>query len=756
MDSVSYIPPARRSMSDDELANLLSRPHASEASLLEAMQVLESQTRLREEDDAAIAAWCSQMRSLNTADSLAALNVHLGVPDSAPMAVTPVLESSIAPPPEAPAASSPPKSLFEELAAAASAATPQQQFVAASPVLPAPPVVSEQPAPEPSASVEENSQQEEIAEPALEIPDAQVDAVDVPPTASAQAVFPLVPIVLPMPAADSQQVTPETHADSAVGSAEQEALELEEGSDKPELGEFDQLLAIAPQSSAAYLDDAKASVSTAHSVSSNQRASSLFFNWLPIVASVVPVILAVYLHSLGLGLTESVTAFSVAVFAAFVTTTTGAIAGKRSGLQTFIVSRATFGVYGARIPAAVFAVLKLAAASVFVLLLVIASDKAQTGWSVEGVSATRWPVGPISVALWQVIIGLSVAVVAAISFVKLRYVKFLNLILGFAAFAFVVASLAIRLASSPLELSFKAIESWPMTLGSSALVFAAFGTLWSSSGADFASGLKKEIRGSNVVGWSFLSLFVVPVAIGVATLLVMQGTPVSFELLSFASILPEQLRPYGFGVLGALILLLAALELRSTRLALMAVNGWFGSNIARAFLALAFVALSLAGWHFYSTQGILYNLKDYALICSIPVAAWLGIFTTDTLFRRIAFHEVSLTRSYGFYGNFNWVNLVGWAVASGLGFGFITSSLQEFQWTGFLSKLSVNPPFWSDANLGLALAFAIGVLMPLVLGIPRIRRQEAEVLAIESRRYELRDVIMAGDSSPQSDSASNE
>jgi hypothetical protein len=86
----------------------------------------------------------------------------------------------------------------------------------------------------------------------------------------------------------------------------------------------------------------------------------------------------------------------------------------------------------------------------------------------------------------------------------------------------------------------------------------------------------------------------------------------------------------------------------------------------------------------------------------------------------------------------------------------MTSSLQEFQWTGFLSKLSVNPTFWSDANLGLALAFALGVLMPLVLGIQRIRRQEAEVLAIESRRYELRDVIMVGDSSPQSDSASNE
>jgi purine-cytosine permease-like protein len=211
--------------------------------------------------------------------------------------------------------------------------------------------------------------------------------------------------------------------------AEQAASEAEEVEAVDSVSDFDVLIGIAPQSSSDFLDEARASVSTAHSASSNQHASSLFFNWLPIFGSVAPVLIAVYLHSLGLSLSESLLALSAAILAAFVTTTTGAIAGKRSGLQTFIVSRATFGVYGARIPAAVFAILKLVAASLMVLLLVIASNKAQDGWSVEGVTATRWQVGPISVALWQIIIGVSVIVVTAISFVKLSFVKFLNLLL---------------------------------------------------------------------------------------------------------------------------------------------------------------------------------------------------------------------------------------------------------------------------------------------------------------------------------------
>jgi hypothetical protein len=339
----------------------------------------------------------------------------------------------------------------------------------------------------------------------------------------------------------------------------------------------------------------------------------------------------------------------------------------------------------------------------------------------------------------------AVFLVAITSFIKLRYIKFLNFFVGVIASLAVVAALAVQLASSKLQIKFEALSSWPLTLGASAILFAAMGSVWSSSGADFASLLKKSTKGSFVIAWSSLILFAVPSSIAVATLILLENVPAQRELLGFSSIVPEAAEPYAYGIFAAVTLLLAALELRSTRLAVRGIYSRLSGPWVRIFLALAFVAISLAGWHFYSTQGLLFNLRDYALVLSVPVAAWLGIFSADSLMRRIAYHDISLTRSYGFYGNYNLTNLIGWVVASALGLGMLSSSLTEFGWVGFLARHSVSPAFWAQSNLGIAAAFAIGVLCVLCLGVPRIKRQEAEVLSIESRRYELRDVLITSE-----------
>ena len=125
----------------------------------------------------------------------------------------------------------------------------------------------------------------------------------------------------------------------------------------------------------------------------------------------------------------------------------------------------------------------------------------------------------------------------------------------------------------------------------------------------------------------------------------------------------------------------------------------------------------------------------------VPVAAWSGIFVSDILIRRIAYHEISLSRAYGFYKSVNWVNLSAWVAGSGLGYGLIYSEQLGFGWTGYLADLMVNQEFWATTSFGLIIAFAFGSLVPVVAGIPRIKRQEAEVLAIESRRDDLKDIF---------------
>ncbi len=731
MDSANFTPPARRSMSDAELAEALNQPHTDESSIMGAMKLLQEQSELRSADLMNEAAWVAEMKRINSVESLAAIESFLNGTFSTLDAFTPSSTDQ-----DVPAVS-----LFEEIA--------QQKSATALDVI--------------EASVESF--------------EPQLPASGADPLAEFPAIFPLVPVAAAPDISVKAAAISETVAEQVtprIENVEQQATEYEEeqvapsvefevsaevpgASDDAQVGErsdfmgenavesFDSFVPIEPISSSEVLHEVRTAVSTAHGPRANQGASALFFNWLPMGGSILPVVLAVYLHSLGLSSTEAVIAFTLASFAAFATTTAGALAGKRAGLPTFVVSRATFGVFGARLPAAFFAVLKLFSASVMVLLLVIASQNALAGWSVEGPTATRWAVGPVSVALWQVIIGVSVLLVAVTSFIKLRYIKFLNLFVGFVASLGVFAALAMQLSSARISLHFDSTLSWPLTLGSSAILFAAMGSVWSSSGADFASLLRKSSKGSFVIAWSGLILFIVPSVVATATLVLLQNVDAKNELLGFASIVPAVAEPYAYGVFAAVVLLLAALELRSTRLAVRGIYSRFAGPYARFVLALAFVAISLAGWHFYSTQGLFYNLKDYALVLSVPVAAWLGIFSADSLMRRIAYHDISLTRSYGFYGNYNWINLFGWILASALGLGMLSSNLQEFGWVGFLARHSVSPAFWAQSNLGVALAFAVGVLVVLCLGVPRIKRQEAEVLSIESRRYELRDVLITAE-----------
>jgi uncharacterized membrane protein len=89
----------------------------------------------------------------------------------------------------------------------------------------------------------------------------------------------------------------------------------------------------------------------------------------------------------------------------------------------------------------------------------------------------------------------------------------------------------------------------------------------------------------------------------------------------------------------------------------------------------------------------------------------------------------------------NLTNLLGWIAAVFLGWGLIKSNLFELQWLGYLSGYASNSIFWAVSNFGIVIAFAVGLLLPVAVGIPRIKKQEAEVLQIEARRNDLRDVL---------------
>jgi hypothetical protein len=287
--------------------------------------------------------------------------------------------------------------------------------------------------------------------------------------------------------------------------------------------------------------------------------------------------------------------------------------------------------------------------------------------------------------------------------------------------------------------------SWLRAIGASVLIFAIFGLAWSSASSDYARGLPVNVRGWKVAGWALLSMGLVPALLGALALLAF-GTLTDSDFASSFNGLVAGTSMSSLAVLVQISLILTlvttvGMTLRSSSMSFEAIQLKFKASIATPIIAVIAVVLATFGLSYLGASGFWFNLQGYALFLAVPVAAWSGIFVSDVLIRRIAYHEVSLSRSYGFYKALNLTNALGWLFAVVLGWGLLKSELVEFQWLGFLADFSSNAEFWAQSNLGVVITFAVGLLLPVAMGIPRIKRQEREVLAIEARRNDLKDVF---------------
>ena len=73
MDNAELIPPTPKSMSDWELEQALETAKAQSDGMLAAMILLEQESQLRTEDDAAVHAWIARLETINTAEAKSAL-----------------------------------------------------------------------------------------------------------------------------------------------------------------------------------------------------------------------------------------------------------------------------------------------------------------------------------------------------------------------------------------------------------------------------------------------------------------------------------------------------------------------------------------------------------------------------------------------------------------------------------------------------------------------------------------------------------
>jgi purine-cytosine permease-like protein len=468
-------------------------------------------------------------------------------------------------------------------------------------------------------------------------------------------------------------------------------------------------------------------------------SSSQFWVWLPISGSLLPLGFSLWLRSLGLTFEQSLTAALLGIFASAGVVAVGAIAGKRSSLPTLVLSRAAFGVFGNLAPALVLVLSRL-----FWALVLVTVGYLLIGQNLAASSSLAGNSGPLS---WLAVSALALLVLGAavLSSVGGRVLIWSQRLSGGLGIATVLAITIAKISGDGFASETAQSGSWLRALGASVVIFAIFGLAWSSASSDYASGLPVKVRGWKVAGWAILSMGVVPALIATIALFAFGDLTDKDFASSFGGLVAgASLSTVSVLVQVSLVLSLVttiAMSLRSSSMSFESIALKVKPSIASPIIAVGAFGLAVAGFSYLGASGFWFNLHGYAVFLAVPVAAWSGIFVADVLIRRIAYHEVSLSRSYGFYKAVNLTNTLGWLAAVALGWGLLKSDLVEFGWLGYLADLTSNAEFWAQSNFGVVIAFAIGLLLPVSAGIPRIKRQEQEVLAIEARRNDLKNVL---------------
>ncbi len=459
-------------------------------------------------------------------------------------------------------------------------------------------------------------------------------------------------------------------------------------------------------------------------------------NWILGVGILAPAMAAAVAVLSGLNFVTSMLAGLIGVLVGVKVNVLGLLTARRTKRGLAVASRATFGVFGAILPGLVLLVVGLASLSavsiggtkllnntvvglpafdstlfsvgsleiktesiVSIVLVVVASVLA-----IFGGSFTRWlkiSLGGILLLAFIVFAGLTVT---GIDYLNLAGVFQLDKFLLIAPLFAILMSVF----SYGLDGESVAAASWGAKTKSLTWPIFIFGFLLPLLTYGHMAAL---LNGHSFKDPSQVIEFLLSVGGGVAPTILVDSAILAIVSLIFVGVskLIEALKTLGTNHIG------------------------FG---LATLVAVVFI-LTVTAQTLFLPAALAVNLSLTAFLL-IPAAAWIGMILTETLMRRGAYHDASLTRSYGFYGSVNWFAGVGFLVATAVGFS-VCQPIGSLTWLGFLSNstgLSLR------FDVAAYVAILVSVLYTLATGFPRILRQQRETKQVEDRRFDLVDVVV--------------
>jgi purine-cytosine permease-like protein len=455
------------------------------------------------------------------------------------------------------------------------------------------------------------------------------------------------------------------------------------------------------------------------------RAARLFWLWFAANSSILSLGLGAAVFAVGMSLRQSIVSVLAGVALSFLPLGLTTLAGKRSGQPTMIVSRATFGLIGNVFPAIVALVTRLFWGAVLLWLLASSIAIILVAAQLSGDLGER--------QLLLISLAIAFLIALLVAFAGYPLLARIQLILSIVSGVLVVGLIVMTAQFVDVPEALTTPDgSWLLTITGAVLVFSFVGLVWANSGADLARYQRVESSGASSMLWAtFGSTLPSFLLIGYGALLAAsdKGIASGFLLspLDTLSLMLPNWYPIPLIAATALSLLSGiTITLYSGGFALQAIGVRVRRQWSIVIVAVLLGALALL-FTFGVTGGINELFRDAATSLAVPTAAWAGIFVAETMIRNRRFESQSLVLRGGVYPDVRWVNLIALFLVSAIGFGLTSATISWLSWQGYGFTL-LGIPLDSDlagTDLGVLVALVLGLLVPIVTGIPAIRRQEA-------------------------------
>jgi purine-cytosine permease-like protein len=455
------------------------------------------------------------------------------------------------------------------------------------------------------------------------------------------------------------------------------------------------------------------------------RAARMFWLWFAANSSILSLGLGAAVFAVGLSLRQSIVAILAGVVISFLPLGLTTLAGKRSGQPTMIVSRASFGLLGNVIPSFLALVTRLFWGAVLLWLLGSSVTAVLVGAGLDGALGER------QILLLSLAGAFLLAVLVA--FAGYPMIALIQLVLSIISGILVVGLIAMTYRYIDIPQALTAPDGpWLLTLTGAVLVFSFVGLVWAFSGADLARYQRVDSSGASSMLWATFGTAVPSfLLIGYGALLAAsdKGIASGFLLspLDTLRLMLPSWYPVPLIAAAALSLLSGIiLSLYSGGFALQAIGIRVRRQWSTVIVAVLLGGLALLlGFGF--TGGLTELFRDAATTLAVPTAAWAGIFAAETMIRNRRFESQSLVKRGGVYADVRAVNVIGLIVFTAVGYGLTTATVSWLSWQGYGFPL-LGIPLDSDlasTDVGVFVALGLGLLLPIVAGIPAIRKQEA-------------------------------